>query len=78
MPLPISGCGLTEEKTCTLLRQGFGGHSGEQSHAVKSGGESGRRLLAVVNDHRPRQLRLTVSQSKAAQAQAVQEEQQER
>ena len=30
--------------------------SGEQSHADLNGGESGRRLLAVVTDRRPWQL----------------------
>jgi hypothetical protein len=48
----------------------------KQSHAVKSGGESGRRLSAVINDHRPWQQTLTVWQSNAARTKDLQEEQQ--
>jgi hypothetical protein len=44
--------------------------------AVKSGGESGRRLLAVVHDHRPRQLRLTVCNKMRRKSPAAGEEQQ--
>ena len=45
---------------------------GEQSHAEKSGGESGKWLPAVVNGHRPRQQNLTARLSKAARTLTVQ------